>query len=79
MMKKFVSIFGLFAKMSFYKIILWLVILSVLQFSLYTIRLNGLLTEDINNIPMLEETFNFIYPISFLACLFQSIFHQIRQ
>ena len=69
MMKKFVSVFGLFGKMSFYKIILWLVILSVLQLSLYGIRLNGLLTEDINNIPILEETFNFIYPLSFLACL----------
>ena len=69
-MKKFVSIFGLFAKMSFYKIILIFVILSVLQLSLYGIRLNGVLTEeDINNIPMLEETFNFIYPLSFLACL----------
>lgn len=68
-MKKFVSIFGLFAKMSFYKIILIFVILSVLQLSLYGIRLNGVLTEEINNIPMLEETFNFIYPLSFLACL----------
>lgn len=68
-MKKFVSVFGLLAKMSFYKIILIFVILSVLQLSLYGIRLNGILTEDINNIPMLEETFNFIYPISFLACL----------
>ena len=68
-MKKFVSVFGLFAKMSFYKIILIFVILSVLQLSLYGIRLNSLLTEDINNIPMLEETFNFIYPLSFLACL----------
>ncbi len=68
-MRKFVSIFGLFAKMSFYKIILIFVILSVLQLSLYGIRLNVVLTEDINNIPMLEETFNFIYPLSFLACL----------
>ena len=68
-MKKFVSVFGLFGKMSFCKIILWIVILSVLQFSLYFVSLNGTLSADINDAPILEETFTSFYSISFLVCL----------
>ncbi len=72
MMKKYISVFGLFGKMSFRKIILCFVLLSVLQLSFYCINLNNALSaaESIDSVPILEETFiTSFYGISFLVCL----------
>ena len=72
MMKKYISVFGLFGKMSFRKIILCFVLLSVLQLSFYCINLNSALSaaESIDSVPILEETFiTSFYGISFLVCL----------
>lgn len=60
-MRKYLSIFGLFGKMSFCKIFVCFVILSVFQLSIYFVNFSEAL--------ILEETFTLLYPISFLACL----------